>query len=128
MTMLVDYRCLECGARTEQWMPSPLPAVSSCPSCGAAARRLWSPIGLTGRAASQPSPSVAQAQPSLCHQYPQIPALCMMTPSAQRRMVAAYAGDHRARDREIERQAAAAVKRPPTMADAISPHHQPISG
>jgi hypothetical protein len=52
----------------------------------------------------------------------------MMTPSAQRRAVAAYTGDHRARDKEIERQAAAAAERPPTMADAISHHHQPAGG
>jgi hypothetical protein len=74
-------------------------------------------------ASSSPAPTAG----SLCQQFPQIPALCMMTPSAQRRMVAAYTGDHRARDREIERQAAAAAERPPTMADAISHHHRPAN-
>jgi hypothetical protein len=83
-----------------------------------------------GRSSARPAvrPSAPPAgAPTLCQQYPQIPALCMMTPSAQRRMVAAYTGDHRTRDREIERQAAAAAERPPTMADAIDHHHQPAS-
>lgn len=132
MTLLVDYRCPECGARSERWVQSPPPGTVPCVQCGAAARRLWSPVRLGGRATSPAAvdrrsdqPAAASAPgPTLCQQYPQIPALCMMTPSAQRRMVAAYNGDHRARDREIERQAVAAAQRPPSLADAIDHHHQ----
>jgi hypothetical protein len=125
MTLLVDYRCVACGARAERWVPSPPPGTITCAACDGDARRVWAPVGLGGRAGTIATPSPAPAAGSLCQRFPQIPALCMMTPSAQRRMVAAYTGDHRARDQEIARQAAAAAVRPPTMADAISHHHRP---
>lgn len=63
----------------------------------------------------------------MCRQYPQLPGICHMTPSAQRRMVAAYTHDGRARDEELKRQEAAAAERRPTMSDAISHFHQPAS-
>lgn len=62
--------------------------------------------------------------PSLCRQYPQIPGLCHMTESAQKRWVATYRKDNRALEREIASQEAAAEGRTPVMGDAISHHHR----
>lgn len=128
--MLVDYRCTGCGGRREHWVASPPPSTHDCPTCGGEARRTWSPIGLGGRnrlPSQTASPAPGVQQPAPCQQYPQIPGICHMTPSAQRRMISAYTRDGRARDAELGRQQAAADERQPTMSDAISHFHQPVS-
>lgn len=126
MPLLVDFVCTGCGTRQEHWTPSPPPAAMACPTCGRSARRVWSPIRL-GRGASQDAASTkaSPAEPSLCQQYPQLPGLCHMTPSAQRRVVATYRKDGRALDQELGHQEEAARLRPPALSDAISHHHQP---
>jgi hypothetical protein len=134
MSVLVDYRCTECGVRAEHWELSPPPSTRSCASCGAEARRLFAAIGLSsgsptdtrGAAAPAAAPrEPARREPTLCQQYPQIPGLCHMTPSAQRRWVATYTRDTRSKERELERQETAAREKAPVMTDAIQHTHQP---
>jgi hypothetical protein len=121
--ILVEFKCTECASRSDYWTPSPPPALVRCARCGGeSAKRVWSAVSLGGRRAQPVSRDTADSV-DLCRRYPQIPGLCHMTPSAQRRWVATYLGDGRAVDSEIEKQERAAKVGPPTMADAISPHH-----
>ena len=140
MSVLVDYRCTSCGVRAEHWEPSPPAPTRACASCGAEARRLFAAIGLSGSsptdtrdaaplagipAAASREPAAGSGRgPTMCQQYPQIPGLCHMTPSAQRRWVATYARDTRAQEREIERQETAAKEKAPVLSDAIQHTHQ----
>jgi hypothetical protein len=126
MSILVDYQCPTCGTRAEHWAPSPPPASVSCGSCGAESRRLFAAVGLSGARppATDPLASSTRTGPTLCQQYPQIPGLCHMTPSAQRRWVATYTRDTRAQEREIARQESTAKEQTPVLSDAISHTHQ----
>lgn len=127
MPILIDFHCAQCGTRDERWAPSPPPSSVECIACGGEARRAWAPVGLLGRgstSASDPDYSTASGSGTrMCQQYPQIPGLCHMSPSAQRRWVAAYTRDNRALDQELARQENAAAVKRPEIADAISHHH-----
>ncbi len=130
MTILVDYRCRDCGTRAEHWAPSPPPAAVGCAECGGEARRLFAAIGLSGARPAAPDPptSSTRKSPTLCQQYPQIPGLCHMSESAGRMWVAKATRNSRALDREQERQEKAAGVKAPTLADAIThSHHEPVS-
>ena len=48
MSLLVDYRCGACGAVTEEFVASPIPAMSICGTCGGPARRVYGGAGLLG--------------------------------------------------------------------------------
>ena len=48
MSLLVDYRCGACGAVTEEFVASPIPAMSTCGTCGGPARRVYGGAGLLG--------------------------------------------------------------------------------
>jgi putative FmdB family regulatory protein len=132
MPILVDYRCTGCGVRQEAWEPSPPAATRSCVACGGEARRQFAAIGLSGRSTTDTrgaaettgSTPAAPREPTLCQQYPQIPGLCHMTPSAQRRWVATYTRDTRAQEREIAHQESTAKEQAPVLSDAISHTHQ----
>lgn len=129
MPILIDFNCRECGSRGEQWTPSPPPTSVWCTTCGGQARRVWAPVGLRESDSTNVSPPYGHPAPSetggqLCQQYPQIPGLCHMTPSAQRRWVAAYTRDNLTFEQELARQEKAADVKAPTMADAIGYHHR----
>ena len=131
MPVLVDYRCTGCGILSEHWESSPPSPVRACDACGADARRLFAAVGLAGasvdtrgEAQAPGSSTTTKREPTLCRQFPQIPALCHMTPSAQRRWVATFTRDTRAQEREIERQQQAAEVKPPVLGDAIQATHQ----
>lgn len=130
MSILVDYQCVECRDRSERWVQSPPPAVIPCLSCGQDTRRIWAAIGLGGQVTGTgpEDPGSPQSSPALCRQYPQIPGLCHMTESAQRRWVATYNRDGRTLDKELERQEKSAAAKTPVLADAIShQHHHDVS-
>jgi hypothetical protein len=132
MTMLVDYVCTVCGDRQEHWVPSPPPSTASCADCGARARRAFAAIGLSG---SRPSgqravlPTADDGTPktSLCRRYPQIPGLCHMSESAQKRWVATYLRDNRSLEREIASQEKSAKDHTPALADVITHSHHPAA-
>lgn len=136
MSLLVDYRCDRCLGRTEEWVPSPVPATKPCPACGGPAKRAWSPVGFLRATAVSSGSTVssgrdapagrAEAAPSaepLCVRNPDVPGLCHMSPSAGRAWLARARKDNRALDRELERQERAAAARPPTLADAVAHDH-----
>ena len=129
MTILVDYRCRDCGSHVEHWAPSPPPPLVGCAQCGGTARRLFAAVGLSGRASASGETTSPPGAPGrrrpLCSDYPQIPGLCHMSESAGRMWVAKYRRDGRAIDREQQRQEEAAATRTPTIADAISHQHTP---
>ena len=101
--IIVEYRCGTCRGRTERLVPSPPPSEQSCPACGSRAQRRYSPIGLVGRTTPPSRPSGLHPGPS-CRDYPDVPGLCHMTPSAARSWVARARKDNRALETEIERQ------------------------
>lgn len=41
-----DYRCTECDVRFEVSRPMGSSAEATCPSCGAAAKRVFTPVGV----------------------------------------------------------------------------------
>lgn len=124
MPILVDYRCPSCGARGERWGASPPPERVPCHACGAAARRVWAAIGLSGGRA-EPPPAAATPVPRrpLCSRYPQVPGLCHMSESAGRVWLARYTGDGRALDRELAGQETRHRGAAPTLGDAITHSH-----
>ncbi|MFB2599633.1 hypothetical protein ACEXQE_17720 [Herbiconiux sp. P17] len=128
MSILVDYRCTDCGGQQEAFVDSPPPSRRTCAACGGESRRRWSPVGMIsrrGEASRAPESSVRAAPPgaSLCAQNPDVPGLCHMSPSAGRAWVARARGDNRALDAELASQQKAAALSKPTVADAISHEH-----
>jgi hypothetical protein len=127
MPILVDYACLACGGRSEQWADNPVPPDGTCPACGARARRAWSPVGLAGgaRGAGRPASGCdpPASGPPLCARYPDVPGLCHLSPAAARTWLARARRDNRALEHEIARQEAAAAVRPPTLDDLVSHTH-----
>lgn len=130
MSVAVDYRCGRCGGRHERRVASPPPAVMPCPACGAGARRVWSPLGVVGRAGeagSPHSPSPGGAGPSACLTYRDVPALCHLDPTVAAGWIARARGDTRALERELARQEAsvAAGMAPADVAGAAHDHPHP---
>jgi putative FmdB family regulatory protein len=41
-----DYRCIECDGRFEVTRPMGAPTATCCPSCGSAAKRVFTPVGV----------------------------------------------------------------------------------
>jgi hypothetical protein len=137
--ILVDYTCPDCGRVAERWTVSPPPSNAACAACGGVARRVWSPVGLrrgaqrSGPPADQTAGGAAKGAPRpgppLCSQFPQVPGLCHMSPSAGRMWVARYRRDNRAVDAELARQESRSRQRVLTMTDAIThDHYAPASG
>jgi hypothetical protein len=124
MSIIVDYRCGDCGVLGEVYVTSPVPSQRVCEFCGGESRRRWSPVGMISRGPDNPpqSPSAGSMR-TLCADNPDVPGLCHMSPSAGRAWVARYRGDNRALDAELGRQEKAAAASTPTMADAISHEH-----
>ncbi|SDY87014.1 FmdB family zinc ribbon protein [Herbiconiux ginsengi] len=124
MTIIVDYRCVDCGSTGEAYLASPPPSTLSCAACGGESRRRWSPVGMISRAPdAPPAPKRAPGNRSLCAENPDVPGLCHMSPAAGRAWVARARGDNRALDAELAAQEKAAAVTKPTMADAISHEH-----
>jgi putative FmdB family regulatory protein len=106
MAVLVDYRCRDCGVRTEYWVSCPAPDEATCARCGRQARRQFGAALLTG--ASEPTgrePRAAGA--GGCGHAPDIPGVCSLTPTAARMLTARARGDNRALEREIAYQESA---------------------
>jgi len=103
MAVTVDYRCGTCGATAEARVPSPPPPERACGDCGAAARRVWSAVGVVGRA-RQPASGPPSAGGPDCLVNRDIPGLCTLSPTAARSLVARVRGDNRALDRELAYQ------------------------
>jgi hypothetical protein len=121
--IIVDYRCSDCGVRSESFVTSPAPSTLVCGLCGGESVRRWSPVGMITSTRDPAPPREPRPSASLCAQNPDIPGLCHMSPTAGRAWVARARGDHRALDAELARQEAAAAVVAPTMADAISHGH-----
>jgi len=103
MAVTVDYRCRSCGWAAERRVPSPPPADVPCGGCGAPARRVWSSVGIVGRASRPASGPPAPSGPN-CLANRDIPGLCTLSPTAARSLVARVRGDNRALDRELAYQ------------------------
>ena len=127
MPILNDYECSTCHRVQECWTVRPAPDHLPCEACSSTANRLFSAVGLGGRAKtpSANSPKLGLSKPSLCTQYPQVPGLCHMSESAGRMWVAKYQGDTQKVERELAHQEARATEKPLTMADAITHNHHP---
>ena len=125
VTIIVDYRCTDCGTVKESYVESPAPSTRSCELCGGESQRRFSPVGLISRGGeSAPALTTSKkSESSLCAQNPDVPGLCHMSPTAGRAWVARFRGDNRALDAELARQESAAAITKPTMADAISHAH-----
>jgi putative FmdB family regulatory protein len=119
--ILVDYRCPRCEGITERRVPAPPPAELTCPACGSAARRVFSPVRLGGvaRAPGKPPP---RREPQ-CRDDPGVPGICHMEPSAARAWAARAHGDNRALDREIERQERRLAAAPDEPVSPVHQHH-----
>jgi DNA-directed RNA polymerase subunit RPC12/RpoP len=126
--ILVDYTCTQCSSTHESWTDSPPPTASRCPRCGEVARRRFAGVGLSGRSREPGVPAARGPKPQqLCTKYPQVPGLCHMSASAGRMWVAKYLSDHRAIEAELAVQESRAAVQAPTIADAITHHHFPVS-
>jgi hypothetical protein len=104
VTILVEYRCGECGARTEHFVARPVPSTQECRLCGADSRRSFATAGLvsSGSTAKRPAP-----EPRIdvsCRSNPDIPGLCHLSPEGRERLVARARRDTRAEERIIEKQ------------------------
>ncbi|MHA6793441.1 zinc ribbon domain-containing protein [Pseudonocardia bannensis] len=103
MGVLVDYRCRDCGVRTEHWVARPVPDEAACGRCGSPARRQFGGALLTGA----PEPKLVEPQMSgtgACGHAPGVPGTCTLTPTAARMLTARARGDNRALEREIAYQ------------------------
>lgn len=89
--ILADYRCVTCRGRVERLVPAPPPTELLCPVCGDRAQRCYRPIHLAG-VARPPSADGHDRRAPSCRDYPDIPGLCHMTPSAARAWVARARG------------------------------------
>lgn len=101
--ILADYRCVTCRGRVERLVPAPPPTELLCPVCGDRAQRCYRPIHLAG-VARPPSADGHDRRAPSCRDYPDIPGLCHMTPSAARAWVARARGDNRALEHELQQQ------------------------
>jgi DNA-directed RNA polymerase subunit RPC12/RpoP len=101
--ILVDYRCVTCRGRVERLVSTPPPTELPCPACGDRAQRCYRPVSLSG-AAGPPSAGGCDRWAPSCREYPDIPGLCHITPSAARAWVARALGDNRRLERELQRQ------------------------
>lgn len=126
MAIIVDYRCVECGAEAEAFVPSPAPAERECGACGGVSRRRFSPVGIiSAGAVADPAAPARRSSAPLCASNPDVPGLCHMSESAGRAWIAQHRGDQRALDREYARQEKAAAESgvKPKMHDAITHAH-----
>jgi hypothetical protein len=114
--VLADYRCPGCGAVAHAWVPSPPPSEVDCTVCGLAARRVFSAVGVVGRARQPSTAPPGAGNGSLCRTNQDIPGLCMFTPTAQRALVARVRGDNRALDAELAYQERMQKEVPGTLA------------
>lgn len=130
--ILVDYRCPRCGGLTERLVASPPPKRLPCPACRTPANRQFSPVGLLRCADPPRQAPAAPTQRPACSEYPDVPALCHMEPSAARAWVARARGDNQALDRESERQEKVLRERPEQVQDPVHHDHShppaPIQG
>jgi hypothetical protein len=115
MGVLADYRCPDCGAIDHPWVPSPPPAERECTVCGGAARRVFSAVGVVGRARPPAQGPPASTSGSLCRTNQDIPGLCMFSPTAQRALVARVRGDNRSLDAELSYQERMQKEAPGTL-------------
>ena len=121
MAVFVDYRCGSCGATQELLVTSPPPGSAACGACDGAARRVWSPVGLVGRAGQAADPGLAETGSlggdtgGLCRTNRDIPGLCTFSPTAARSLVARVRGDNRALEAEIAYQERMQKESPGTL-------------
>lgn len=116
MSVRVDYRCGTCGGVAEHIVASPPPPERTCVACGAAARRVFAPVGLrlSQRSGASRAPgerfgagipgSGRDVGDAMCLRAPGIPGICHMQPDAARAWMARARGDNRSLERELERQ------------------------
>ncbi|GAA3326129.1 hypothetical protein [Paeniglutamicibacter sulfureus] len=101
--MFFDYRCGDCAADSEFFIPAPAPESQDCPVCSGVARRRYTSRGLGRSGASLAA--VAPAAGSIdCRDNADVPGLCHVAPSARRRMVARHRGDLETYEAETKRQ------------------------
>lgn len=106
MAVLIEYRCQDCGVRSERWATRPVPDKTVCTQCGRAARRLFGGALLTG--APEPARSEPRADGGgACGHAPEVPGVCTLTPTAARMLTARARGDNRALEREVAYQESA---------------------
>ena len=115
MGMLVDYRCHACGCVNQSWVSSPPPPERECTVCAQVARRVFSSVGVVGRARQRSSEPRVATSGSLCRTNQDIPGLCMFSPTAQRALVARVRRDNRALDAELAYQEHAQKEAPGTL-------------
>ncbi|WP_214370011.1 zinc ribbon domain-containing protein [Pseudonocardia sp. H11422] len=120
MGVLVDYRCRDCGVRTEHWVARPVPDEAACGRCGAPARRQFGGALLTGAPEPKPvEPRISGA--SGCGHGAGVPGTCTLTPTAARMLTARARGDNRALEREIAYQEKA------IKAGTLDPNASPVT-
>jgi hypothetical protein len=98
MSVMVDYRCGTCGVQ-EARVTSPPPPLRECPNCGAAAQRLFAPVGLSRGRTGTPAGRAAG-----CGSGVDIPGSCTMHPEVASVWAARFRGDGRALDAALEKQ------------------------
>jgi DNA-directed RNA polymerase subunit RPC12/RpoP len=104
MTILVEYRCTTCGARTEHFVATPAPSTLECRLCGEDSRRSFATAGLMSTPGTGPAPKREATIDVSCRNNPDVPGLCHLSPEGRERLVARARRDTRAEERIIEKQ------------------------
>lgn len=101
--LLFDYRCTECRADIELFVPTPAPPTMECPECAGEARRRYTSKGLalTGESLRAVAPASGGTD---CRDNPDVPGLCHVAPSARKRLIARHRGDVDTYEAETKRQ------------------------
>src|SRR4051812_4270025 len=101
--LLFDYRCTQCRADIELFVPTPAPPTTPCPACEGEARRRYTSKGLA--LSGEGLQAVAPASGGIdCRDNPDVPGLCHVAPSARRRLIARHRGDVDTYEAETKRQ------------------------
>ncbi|MEV0702205.1 hypothetical protein AB0I53_30415 [Saccharopolyspora sp. NPDC050389] len=123
MSLIVEYACTGCGDRRDFWVAHPIPPTRDCAACGQGANRRFGGGFLSGRA-EPPSTGGNPASGPSCRDFPDVPGICSLTPTAARSLAARLRGDTRALEREMAHQeeAISAGRLDPT-ASLVTPYH-----
>ncbi|WP_262103872.1 FmdB family zinc ribbon protein [Arthrobacter sp. Marseille-P9274] len=121
--LLFDYRCTECRADIELFVPTPAPPSMECPACAGEARRRYTSRGLALRGESLRA--VAPASGGVeCRDNADVPGLCHVAPAARRRLISRHRGDVETYEAETKRQTREfEAKGPPKLHQVISQSH-----
>jgi hypothetical protein len=128
VSVRVDYLCGHCGGVHERRVASPPPPVAPCVACGADARRMYSPVGVLGRAGPPGPPPAAPSGPAACVTHPDVPALCHLDPSVATAWIARARGDTRTLERELARQESEVGSAGPGGVGGVGGHHHHRDG